>query len=44
MEILGATAALALWFKILSPDGGRVSVPQINNSLVEVVGKLSMLV
>jgi cytochrome P450 len=38
-EILGTTAALVLGFEILTPEGGRVTVPPINDSLVEAVGK-----
>lgn len=38
-EILGATAALVLGFEILTPEGGRVTVPPISDSLVEAVGK-----
>lgn len=38
-EILGTVAALVLGFEIMTPEGGRVTVPSINNSLVEAVGK-----
>lgn len=38
-EILGAVAALVLGFEIVTPEGGQVSVPPMNNSLVEAVGK-----
>lgn len=38
-EILGTVAALVLGFEITSPEGQRVSVPPINDSIVEAVGK-----
>lgn len=38
-EILGTVAALVLGFDIETPEGGRLSVPRLNNNLSEAVAK-----
>jgi cytochrome P450 len=38
-EILGTVAVLVLGFEIETPEGGRVSVPPLNNNLAEAVAK-----
>jgi cytochrome P450 len=38
-EILGTVAALVLGFEIQKPEGGQVTVPPMNNNMVEAVGK-----
>ncbi|KFY30409.1 hypothetical protein V494_08160 [Pseudogymnoascus sp. VKM F-4513 (FW-928)] len=38
-EILGAVAALVLGFEIETPEGGKVNIPPMGNSLVEAVAK-----
>jgi cytochrome P450 len=38
-EILGAVAALVVGFDIVTPEGSRVMVPEMNNNIVEAVGK-----
>ncbi|KAF6837149.1 prostacyclin synthase [Colletotrichum plurivorum] len=43
-EILGTLATLVLGFEIETPEGGRIAVPEINNSLTEAIAKPVMSV